>query len=88
MDRIVILVDTLPKGAFCYAKQLGSRGRAPSLGLILVQLNINIKYRGLLDHNMAEIGPEIEATTVIAAELMKIRRVLEDISYIMDQRWH
>jgi len=37
---------------------------------------------------MAEIGPEIEATTVIAAELMKIRRVLEDISYIMDQRWH
>ena len=83
MDRIVILVDTLPKGAFCYAKRFGSRGRASSLGLILVILNINIKNKGLLDHNMDD---KIIHLAEIANELNLIRRVLEDLTNLMDRR--
>ena len=83
MDRIVILVDTLPKGAFCYAKQLGSRGRAPSLGLILVQLHINIKYRGFLGYNM---GENEHTMMIIAQELRHIRDILADLYNLMDRR--
>ena len=83
MDRIVILVDTLPKGAFCYAKRFGSRGRASSLGLILVILNINIKKKGLLDHNM---GENEHTMLMIAQELKHIRDILADLYNLMDRR--
>lgn len=83
MDRIYPSGEYTDKVHFARAKWAWIALARSPLGLILVILNINIKKKGVLDHNMDDKTMMLQE---IAQELNLIRRVLEDLTNLMDRR--